>query len=503
MAVYLGQTKISSSGLLESEVHQQKTVSPTTSTQVVTPDSGYNSLSQVTVNGVTAAIDPNIQAGNIKSGVQILGVTGDYDPTPDLGTLNVTPSTSAQTLTPSGNVDGWDEVNVAAVDHSIDPNIVAGNIRENVTILGVVGSLSPGGGGTINPPPTLTVDYLWFQAQEAGSTLGFYTYNTSSYNVQFEISTDGTNWTSWTYTDLTNYKREFITITFQNAGDYVYIRGNNTRLSASNSSNGAYHRAHFTMTGKIKAGGSIMTLLDKTDASRSLANRGPVFWGLFQGCGSLITPPKLPATTLANYCYAYMFYECGNLISVPNLPATTMMNYCYQYMFYGCTGLTTVPDNFLPATTLATACYQYMFYGCTRLTNMPNLQATTLVNYCYRYMFYMCKSLKVAKSLPATTSTSYCYNSMFYMCESLETVTSIALNPGASGAMASMFYGCTNLHYIRVTSTSWNVSYTSEWVSLVPSSSSQYTLEFHKPSGTTINTGNVAGIPSGWTTVDE
>ena len=53
-----------------------KTVSPTTSQQTVTADSGYDGLSQVTVNAVTSAIDSNIAAGNIKSGVSILGVTG-------------------------------------------------------------------------------------------------------------------------------------------------------------------------------------------------------------------------------------------------------------------------------------------------------------------------------------------------------------------------------------------------------------------------------------------
>lgn len=49
-------------------------VTPTTSQQVFTPTAdGY---SEVTVAGVTAAIDADIQAANIKSGVDILGVTG-------------------------------------------------------------------------------------------------------------------------------------------------------------------------------------------------------------------------------------------------------------------------------------------------------------------------------------------------------------------------------------------------------------------------------------------
>ena len=57
---------------------QDKTVTPTTSEQTITADSG-KVLGTVTVSAVTAAIDANIVAGNIKDGVTILGVTGTYD----------------------------------------------------------------------------------------------------------------------------------------------------------------------------------------------------------------------------------------------------------------------------------------------------------------------------------------------------------------------------------------------------------------------------------------
>lgn len=57
-------------------VLQTKTVTPSTSSQSVTPDTGYDGLSKVTVNAVTSSIDSDIKASNIKSGVNILGVTG-------------------------------------------------------------------------------------------------------------------------------------------------------------------------------------------------------------------------------------------------------------------------------------------------------------------------------------------------------------------------------------------------------------------------------------------
>lgn len=70
---------------------------------------------------------------------------------PVVEALNVTPTTSAQTITASGGVDGYSPVNVSAVDSSIDTNITAENIKKDVSILGVVGTYT----GT---PPTGSIN---------------------------------------------------------------------------------------------------------------------------------------------------------------------------------------------------------------------------------------------------------------------------------------------------------------------------------------------------------
>ena len=119
MGVYLGSTQVDMQGGFvtggaSGASLQTKTVTPSESTQTVSPDSGYDGLSKVTVNAISSTYigsdvtkksaatyipkttdqsiasgqylsgtqtikgDANLVAGNIKSGVSIFGVTGTY-----------------------------------------------------------------------------------------------------------------------------------------------------------------------------------------------------------------------------------------------------------------------------------------------------------------------------------------------------------------------------------------------------------------------------------------
>lgn len=87
------------------------TVTPTTSSQSLTPPSPYTGYSSVSVNAVTSSIDANITAGNIKKDVQILGVTGTYEgTTPTLTTKNITQNGTYNAS--SDNADGYSSVTV-------------------------------------------------------------------------------------------------------------------------------------------------------------------------------------------------------------------------------------------------------------------------------------------------------------------------------------------------------------------------------------------------------
>ena len=157
------------------------TVTPTTSQQTITATGGVDGYSPITVNAVTSSIDANISAGNIKSGVSILGVSGSvtelkgetrsvsltsssgntFTPTsgkngitsikvtPNNQARSVTPSKSAQTLNVNSGYSGNGTISVSAVTSSIDSNITAGNIKKNVQILGVTGTYEGSGSATL------------------------------------------------------------------------------------------------------------------------------------------------------------------------------------------------------------------------------------------------------------------------------------------------------------------------------------------------------------------
>ena len=227
--------------------------------------------------------------------------------------------------------------------------------------------------------------------------------------------------------------------------------------------------------------------------AETLANR--CYYEMFQGCTSLTTAPDLPATQLAERCYYSMFSGCTSLKTAPELPATQLAVGCYAYMFADCTSLESAPE--LPAETLAVSCYEGMFSGCTDFTAAPDLPAETLANSCYKYMFSDCTSLTTAPDLPATTLADYCYKEMFAGCTSLTTAPVLPAETLAVHCYSYMFNACSSLNSITCLATDISAeSCTNEWVDGVATSGSFYT-----PSGTSWTTG-VSGIPDGWTRID-
>ena len=100
-----------------SDIHNQnKNITITQNeTQVITADQGYSGLGQVEVNVAV--------------------------PAPVLDQTVITPTTSTQVIIPESPVVGFSKVTVSPVDSTIDSDITANNIRKDVDILGVTGTL--------------------------------------------------------------------------------------------------------------------------------------------------------------------------------------------------------------------------------------------------------------------------------------------------------------------------------------------------------------------------
>lgn len=168
------------------------------------------------------------------------------------------------------------------------------------------------------------------------------------------------------------------------------LRGTNINGTATGVSQ--YSTIKFTVANvNVACTGDIRTLLDWKKYT-TVDTQNAKFCYLFKDCVALTSAPALPATNLAEKCYASMFKGCTNLETTPALPATYLAGYCYFYMFADCKNLNTAPE--LPAThDLALFCYYGMFQGCSSLQKAPDLSATDLRYNCYTNMFCNCTNL--------------------------------------------------------------------------------------------------------------
>lgn len=216
------------------------------------------------------------------------------------------------------------------------------------------------------------LDYLTFTALEPSTIL----YNPS------KVAT-----AQYSYNKVYWQTADNVTLNL-NTGDKVYFKG---KIVGSQTT---YDAAHFTMTGKVSASGSIMSLQEGNPQDKSLKYKYE-FSDLFLRCSSLVTSPSLPANSLTESCYSYMFAGCTSIENAPALPSTSLAVKCYDCMFSNCTSLINAPE--LPANTLELQCYSDMFSGCTSLEKAPDLPSVTLAPVCYIHMFEDCVNLNYVK----------------------------------------------------------------------------------------------------------
>ena len=263
----------------------------------------------------------------------------------------------------------------------------------------------------------------------------------------FEYSVNNGPWIAIPGTGMTDF------VTFGGNKGKLRLRGKSIDNTGTcrKQSDGLIYEGHATVKFenevKVACSGDIRTLIDYEN--HFIATNNARFMYLFKNCTQLTSAPKLPATDLADGCYANMFEGCKSLTKAPELPATKLAYGCYYLMFSDCSALTTAPEE-LPATELANACYRNMFSGCTSLTSAPQLPATTLAYNCYMNMFDGCTSLASAPELPATTLAYYCYYMMFRGCTELTKAPELPAQTLDMKCYDHIFERCTKISEIKM-----------------------------------------------------
>lgn len=352
----------------------------------------------------------------------------------------------------------------------------------------------------------MTATPLTFEAVEAG-TIKIVNPNA----LTIEYNKNGEGWTA--------ASSDPISITVA-ANDVVQFRGDNESYWASSMSGEAVTR--FTATNPVYVYGNVMSLVHKDDfATNSTLTEEFALAYLFAAPTNDIyrfydtnTTIRnhstknlvLPATSVPDTGYGYMFAGCQGLTRAPELPATTLAMGCYHQMFAECTGLTTAPA--LPATALSDMCYSNMFDGCSSLTTAPALPATTLAAGCYFGMFTNCSSLVNAPMLPATTLTEDCYHRMFEGCTSLQKAPTLPAPTLFGQVYGGMFDGCTSLNYVKCLATTivdtshGDDATTTAWLAGVAATGTFVKADEADWSVKTLTGAELNGIPSGWTVMN-
>ena len=163
-------------------VLQDKTVTPTTSTQTITADNGYDGLDTVTVNAMpiatqaTPSVSVNSSTGLITAtATQSAGYVsaGAKSGTLQLafqGAQTITPGTTNQTIAANTYLGGAQTIKG-------DTNLVASNIVSGKSIFGVVGTATTGSsGGNTDAEDGLITRTLSTYTNDRVKTIGSYAF---------------------------------------------------------------------------------------------------------------------------------------------------------------------------------------------------------------------------------------------------------------------------------------------------------------------------------------
>lgn len=253
----------------------------------------------------------------------IASITSGAEPKLKRVTINAT--TSYQTVKPDGDYDGFSRIEVNPVTSSIDENIKSTNIREGVSILGVVGTVEEGISptGTVEITNNGTYDIAQYETATvqvpsggkcAPRTISFYSF--SGADEQFQKSVSALD------------SSKLISL----SGVFSSMTGTGWTLDIS----------HFNVQSASSINGMCKNSAGLKKVNMAFSNFGKIsdIKEAFYGCSKLeevimpTTPTQMSVKDVSN-----LFYGCKALKSIdlsafilPNLTNT-------KNMFYNCTSL--------------------------------------------------------------------------------------------------------------------------------------------------------------------
>ena len=318
---------------------------------------------------------------------------------PVISSLNITPTTSAQTITAPSGTDGYSPINVSAVTNSIDSNIVAENIKNGVSILGVSGTYTGSGeSSTVGPTREVTAQGI---------------YQVPSSNFSFTLPSN-----------IIGIGKNALYSVFK---DCQYLTSVNlnylTQTSGENAMYGAFD------------GCSNLTNVDLSGLTTLNSRRGMMY--AFNNCSKLVNVNLRNLTSInSEEALSSAFNNCSKLTTL-DLGSVTLINglNVFNRAFSSCTNLETIL--FTNLETIGTNSsssnyYQFnsAFSGCSKLTSITFPKLTAV--YC------------TGSSTNGTFASNNKIQKLYF--PKLNTIT---YGAGASStnqnACKNIFYGCSSL----------------------------------------------------------
>lgn len=348
---------------------------------------------------------------------------------PVINSLSITPSVVNQTIVASGGVSGYSPISVSAVTSNIDANIVPGNIRKDVTILGVTGTFesslpdyipwkTPVSGvyriddaqTTFNTDRATTIGNYQLAGAFTGSHLTsasltnivgvgdfslFHTFAGSNYLTTVDVSKIAT-------VGLNGMQECFQSCPLLTTLDFAAL----TRVYQL-----GFYRGFQYATGLTTVNFPLLSVVDPE-----------AFFAGFSGCTSLtdVYYPSLTDTSsiAASRAFAECFTDCTSIVNFTGFSNLVIVgDNTFASTFQGCTNM--VSADFSKVEEVLASGFYNCFNG-TKINTMTFNSLETVGSYGFNEAFKNCSRLYYLSFPSLSSVTSTAFHNMLVGCSGVE-----------------------------------------------------------------------------------